>query len=269
MVITMTAGTAVIMWLGELITDRGVGNGMSLMIFTQVIAVIPGEMLAIYREKHAFVFMLVLAVGVAIIAFVAFMEQAQRRIPVQYAKRMVGRKMYGGTSTYIPLKVNQAGVIPVIFASSLLYIPLLASQMFGNTQHPQGWVNWISIHLNVNVGDSPYYMGSFFILIVFFTYFYVSITFDPVEVADNMKKYGGFIPGIRPWPANRGVPELRTHPADRAWIGVPGLCRADPDGRDRPGRGIVAVPARRDEHPDRGGGGPRYGEADREPVAAA
>jgi len=198
MVITMTAGTAVIMWLGELITDRGVGNGMSLMIFTQVIAVIPGEMLAIYRQKHAFVFILVLAVGVAIIAFVAFMEQAQRRIPVQYAKRMVGRKMYGGTSTYIPLKVNQAGVIPVIFASSLLYIPLLASQMFGNTQHPQGWVNWISAHLNVNVGDSPYYMGSFFILIVFFTYFYVSITFDPVEVADNMKKYGGFIPGIRP-----------------------------------------------------------------------
>src|SRR6266536_4075786 len=145
MVICMTAGTAVIMWLGELITDRGVGNGMSVMIFTQVIAVIPGEMLAIYREKHAFVFIVVLAVGVAIVAFVAFMEQAQRRIPVQYAKRMVGRKMYGGTSTYIPLKVNQAGVIPVIFA-----------------------------------------------------YFYVSITFDPVEVADNMKKYGGFIPGIRP-----------------------------------------------------------------------
>src|ERR1039457_3527022 len=198
MVLTMTAGTAVIMWLGELITDRGVGNGMSLMIFTQVIAVIPGEMLAIYREKHAFVFLLVLAVGVAIIAFVAFMEQAQRRIPVQYAKRMVGRKMYAGTSTYIPLKVNQAGVIPVIFASSLLYIPLLASQLFGNTKHPQAWVNWISIHLNVNVGDSPYYMGSFFLLIVFFTYFYVSITFDPVEVADNMKKYGGFIPGIRP-----------------------------------------------------------------------
>ena len=196
MVICMTAGTAVIMWLGELITDRGVGNGMSLMIFTQVIAVIPGEMLAIYREKHAFVFILVLAVGVAIVAFVAFMEQAQRRIPVQYAKRMVGRKMYGGTSTYIPLKVNQAGVIPVIFASSMLYIPQLASQLFGNTAHPQGWVQWISTHLVL--GNSPFYGASFFLLIVFFTYFYVSITFDPVEVADNMKKYGGFIPGIRP-----------------------------------------------------------------------
>ena len=196
MVITMTAGTAVIMWLGELITDRGVGNGMSLMIFTQVIAVIPGEMLAIYRTKKAFVFLLVLAVGVAIIAFVAFMEQAQRRIPVQYAKRMVGRKMYGGSSTYIPLKVNQAGVIPVIFASSMLYIPQLAAQLFGSSAHPQAWVQWVSSHLVV--GNSPDYMLLFFLLIVFFTYFYVSITFDPVEVADNMKKYGGFIPGIRP-----------------------------------------------------------------------
>jgi preprotein translocase subunit SecY len=196
MVITMTAGTAVIMWLGELITDRGVGNGMSLMIFTQVIAVIPGEMLTIYRQKHAFEFGIVLLVGVAIIAFVAFMEQAQRRIPVQYAKRMVGRRMYGGTSTYIPLKVNQAGVIPVIFASSLLYIPQLAAQLFGNKTHPQAWANWISTHLII--GDDPIYMAMFFVLILFFTYFYVSITFNPTEVADNMKKYGGFIPGIRP-----------------------------------------------------------------------
>jgi preprotein translocase subunit SecY len=196
MVVTMTAGTAVIMWLGELITDRGVGNGMSLMIFTQVIAVIPGEMLSIYRQKHAFEFGVVLLVGVAIIAFVAFMEQAQRRIPVQYAKRMVGRRMYGGTSTYIPLKVNQAGVIPVIFASSLLYIPQLAAQLFGNKTHPQAWATWIQAHLII--GDDPYYMAMFFVLILFFTYFYVSITFNPTEVADNMKKYGGFIPGIRP-----------------------------------------------------------------------
>src|SRR6266542_4428291 len=199
MVICMTAGTAVIMWLGELITDRGVGNGMSLMIFTQVIAVIPGEMLAIYREKHAFVFIVVLAVGVAIVAFVAFMEQAQRRIPVQYAKRMVGRKMYGGTSTYIPLKVNQAGVIPVIFASSMLYIPELAATLFGSKTHPAGWVTFVEKYLgNGTNGDSSLYMGLFFVLIVFFTYFYVSITFNPTEVADNMKKYGGFVPGIRP-----------------------------------------------------------------------
>ena len=196
MVICMTAGTAVIMWLGELITDRGVGNGISLMIFTQVIAVIPGEMLNIYRTKHGFVFALVLVVGIAIVAFVVFMEQAQRRIPVQYAKRMVGRRMYGGTSTYIPLKVNQAGVIPVIFASSLLYIPQLASSLFGNQNHPQGWYAWVQKYFVT--GSSPVYMATFFLLILFFTYFYVAITFNPTEVADNMMKYGGFIPGIRP-----------------------------------------------------------------------
>jgi preprotein translocase subunit SecY len=196
MVICMAAGTAVIMWLGELITDRGVGNGMSLMIFTQVIAVIPGEMEQIYEAKGSFIFAIVLAVGVAVIAFVAFMEQAQRRIPVQYAKRMVGRKMYGGTSTYIPLKVNQAGVIPVIFASSMLYIPQLAAQLFGKSTATSGWTVWVQQHLII--GDDPIYMALFFVLIIFFTYFYVSITFNPTEVADNMKKYGGFIPGIRP-----------------------------------------------------------------------
>src|SRR6266851_7395038 len=196
MVVCMTSGTAVIMWLGELITDRGIGNGMSLMIFTQVIAVIPGYMLTIYRSRHTFVLVVVLAVAVAIVAFVVFMEQAQRRIPVQYAKRMVGRKMYGGTSTYIPLKVNQAGVIPVIFASSLLYIPQLAAQLFGKSTATSGWTVWVSTHLVR--GDDPIYEALFFVMIVFFTYFYVSITFNPPEVADNMKKYGGFIPGIRP-----------------------------------------------------------------------
>ena len=198
MVITMTAGTCVIMWLGELITDRGVGNGMSILIFTTVISQMPGEFEQIYQEKHAFVFGLVVIVGIAVIGFVAFMEQAQRRIPVQYAKRMVGRKMYGGTSTYIPLKVNQAGVIPVIFASSLLYIPQLAAQLFGgvNTAHPKPWADWVVVHLTY--GDNPFYMLFTFGLIIFFTFFYVSITFNPTEVADNMKKYGGFIPGIRP-----------------------------------------------------------------------
>jgi preprotein translocase subunit SecY len=199
MVITMTAGTAVIMWLGELITDRGVGNGMSVLIFTTVISQMAGYMVDVYNSKHIIVLIVVSAVAVAIVAFVVFMEQAQRRIPVQYAKRMVGRKMYGGTSTYIPLKVNQAGVIPVIFASSLLYIPILAAGLFGNKNHPSGWVNFIDNYLGNGVtGDSALYMGLFFVLIVFFTYFYVSITFNPTEVADNMKKYGGFIPGIRP-----------------------------------------------------------------------
>src|SRR6266581_931625 len=195
-VICMTAGTAVIMWLGELITDRGVGNGMSILIFTQVIAVIPGEMVNIGRVKGPFVLGMVLVIGIAIVGGVVFVEQAQRRIPVQYAKRMVGRRMYGGTSTYIPLKVNQAGVIPVIFASSLLYIPQLASSLFGNQNSPTGWYAFVQTYLVR--GDSPIYMASFFLLIVFFTYFYVAITFNPTEVADNMKKYGGFIPGIRP-----------------------------------------------------------------------
>jgi len=196
MVICMVAGTTVIMWMGELITDRGVGNGMSVLIFTTVISVIPGEILAIYRDKSAFYAGVAILVVIAIVAFIVFMEQAQRRIPVQYAKRMVGRRMYGGTSTYIPMKVNQAGVIPVIFASSLLYIPTLAAQLFGNQSKPQGWVSWVDRYLVTS--SSALYMLAFFVLIVGFTYFYVSITFNPVEVSDNMKKYGGFIPGIRP-----------------------------------------------------------------------
>jgi preprotein translocase subunit SecY len=202
MVITMVAGTTVIMWMGELITDRGVGNGMSVLIFTTVISVIPGEILAIYRDKSAFYAGVAILVVIAIVAFIVFMEQAQRRIPVQYAKRMVGRRMYGGTSTYIPMKVNQAGVIPVIFASSLLYIPTLGAQLFGNQTHPQGWVSWVDRYLALGSSGSlqtaGVYMIAFFVLIVGFTYFYVSITFNPTEVSDNMKKYGGFIPGIRP-----------------------------------------------------------------------
>ncbi|NRQ30827.1 preprotein translocase subunit SecY [Nonomuraea sp. NN258] len=193
MVVIMTAGTSVIMWLGELITDRGVGNGMSILIFTQVVAVFPSELTNIF-QANKFTFAVVMVVGVFMIAAVVFVEQAQRRIPVQYAKRMVGRRMYGGTSTYIPLKVNQAGIIPVIFASSLLYLPQLITSLFQSTENPV--LLWIS--QNLATGDTPIYMATFFLLIVFFTYFYVSITFNPAEIADNMKKYGGFIPGIRP-----------------------------------------------------------------------
>jgi preprotein translocase subunit SecY len=192
MVITMTAGTAVIMWLGELITDRGVGNGMSLLIFTSIAARFPQSLWNIRVERGYTVFAVVVLVGLVIVALVVFVEQAQRRIPVQYAKRMVGRRMYGGTSTYIPIKVNQAGVIPVIFASSLLYLPALLSQIADPTSD---WVKWVDAHFVR--GDHPIYMISFFLLIVFFTYFYVGITFNPKDIADNMKKYGGFIPGIR------------------------------------------------------------------------
>jgi preprotein translocase subunit SecY len=192
MVVIMTAGTAVIMWLGELITDRGVGNGMSILIFTQVIAVFPQELWNVYKTKHGFTFTIVMIVGVAIVAGVVFVEQAQRRIPVQYAKRMVGRRMYGGTSTYIPLKVNQAGVIPVIFASSLLYLPQLAATIWPQNRFLGKYVTPYMAQ------DHPVHMIGYFVLIIFFTYFYVAITFNPTEVADNMKKYGGFIPGIRP-----------------------------------------------------------------------
>jgi preprotein translocase subunit SecY len=195
MVVTMTAGTAVIMWLGELITERGIGNGMSILIFTQVIATFPATMWAVKNDKGWWTFAIVLVIGLAIMAAVIFIEQAQRRIPVQYARRMVGRKMFGGSSTYIPLKVNQAGVIPVIFASSLLYLPAMAAQFNQNSQNPPVWVDWINNYFVQ--GDHPLYMATYFALIIFFTYFYVSITFNPPEVADNMKKYGGFIPGIR------------------------------------------------------------------------
>jgi preprotein translocase subunit SecY len=139
------------------------------------------------------VFAIVMVIGLVIVAGVIFIEQAQRRIPVQYARRMVGRKMFGGSSTYIPLKVNQAGIIPIIFASSLLYLPAMAAQFNQSSSSPV--MRWINDYLVQ--GDHPLYMAMYFLLIIFFTYFYVSITFDPHEVADNMKKYGGFIPGIR------------------------------------------------------------------------
>ncbi len=193
MVITMTAGTAVIMWLGELITERGIGNGMSILIFTQVVATFPVALWGVQKAKGPWIFSLVLLIGLVVIAAVVFIEQAQRRIPVQYARRMVGRKMFGGSSTYIPLKVNQAGVIPVIFASSLLYLPAMAVQFNQNSNST--WVRWIATYFVR--GDHPLYMAAYFLLIIFFTYFYVAITFNPQEVADNMKQYGGFIPGIR------------------------------------------------------------------------
>ena len=192
MVFVMTAGTSVIMWLGELITDRGVGNGMSILIFTSIAAGFPTQLWSIKLQKGLFAFLFVLAVGVLVIAAVVFVEQAQRRIPVQYAKRQVGRQQYGGTSTYIPIKVNQAGVIPVIFASSLLYIPSLVVNFSGSTSK---WAVWVQ--QNLVKGDHLIYIVSYALLIIFFTYFYVAITFNPDEVAEDMKKYGGFIPGIR------------------------------------------------------------------------
>lgn len=193
MVITMTAGTGLIMWLGELITERGVGNGMSLLIFTSIAASFPTAMWSIAGGANGISkFIVVLAIIVLVIALVVFVEQSQRRIPVQYAKRMVGRKMYGGSSTYIPIKINMAGVIPVIFASSLLAVPGLVAQFADQTA---GWVQWVQQY--VVSSSSPLHIALYVLLIIFFCYFYTAITFNPDEVADNMKKYGGFIPGIR------------------------------------------------------------------------
>ena len=192
-VITFIAGTAMIMWLGELITDKGVGNGMSILIFTSIASQLPSQGGNILQVAGGWIFTLVCILGLAIIVSVIFIEQAQRRIPVQYAKRMIGRRMYGGTSTYIPLKVNQSGVVPVIFASSLLYLPTLLSQVWQDNEAFQRFVQEY-----ITNGDHPLYLIFFFGLIVFFAYFYTAITFNPTEVADNMKKYGGFIPGIRP-----------------------------------------------------------------------
>ncbi|TXI64070.1 preprotein translocase subunit SecY [Mycolicibacterium mageritense] len=198
-VLVMTAGSTLVMWMGELVTERGIGNGMSLLIFAGIAARIPAEGQMILDTRGGLVFTLVCGAALLILAGVTFVEQGQRRIPVQYAKRMVGRKMYGGTSTYLPLKVNQAGVIPVIFASSLIYIPHLITQLIqsGSANPGNGWWDkFVANHLT-NPAD-PVYIGLYFGLIVFFTYFYVSITFNPDERADEMKKFGGFIPGIRP-----------------------------------------------------------------------
>jgi preprotein translocase subunit SecY len=198
-VLVMTAGAALVMWMGELVTERGVGNGMSLMIFAGIAARIPAEGKSILDSRGGLVFTAVCVAALIIIIGVVFVEQGQRRIPVQYAKRMVGRRMYGGTSTYLPLKVNQAGVIPVIFASSLIYIPHLITQLIqsGRTTPSNGWWDRFVANYLTNPAD-PVYVGIYFGLIIFFTYFYVSITFNPDERADEMKKFGGFIPGIRP-----------------------------------------------------------------------
>ena len=197
MVLTMTAGTGLIMWMGELLTERGVGNGMSLLIFTSIAATFPASLIAIAETKSIETLLVVIGVGVLIVGLVILVEQSQRRIPVQYAKRVVGRREYGGQSTYIPIKVNMAGVVPVIFASSLLYLPALIAQFNQPDANGkvQDWVTWVSNYLTKS--DNPLYMSLYFLLIFGFTYFYVAITFNPEEVSDNMKNYGGFVPGIR------------------------------------------------------------------------
>ncbi len=193
MVLCLTAGTAFVMWLAELITQRGIGQGMSILIFANVVAAIPSGGKAIYEEGGNIKFTVIVLISLALLVFIVFMDQGQRRIPVTFAKRVVGRKMYGGSSTYIPLKVNQAGVIPIIFASSVLYIPVLLTNI----------IPWAGFQNFVNSKLTPTsftYIFIYFVLIVGFTFFYVYIAFEPHQQADIIRKQGGFVPGIRPGP---------------------------------------------------------------------
>ena len=194
---TLVAGTAFLMWLGELISQRGIGNGMSMMIFASVVSGLPYSYYSILQSKKFIVFGILVAVSIGILYAVVRVELGQRRIPVQFAKRVVGRRMYGGQSTYIPLKVNQAGVVPIIFASSILLLPVLGSNMLGSAE---GWRGSIAGFVNDYLINSQnlLYISVFFMLIVAFAYFYNSIAFDPVRQADQLRKQGGFIPGIRP-----------------------------------------------------------------------
>ena len=194
MVLVLTAGTAFVMWLAELITQRGIGQGMSILIFANVVASIPAGGHAILLEAGKFKFAVMVIVSILLLIAIVFVEQGQRRIPVTFAKRVVGRRMYGGSSTYIPLKVNQSGVIPIIFASSVLYIPVLMANVV-----PWNWFkNFVNNHI---VSPTNWvYIISYFVLIVAFTFFYVYVAFDPHQQADLLRKQGGFIPGIRPGP---------------------------------------------------------------------
>ncbi len=194
-VITLTAGTAFIMWLGEQITERGIGNGISLIIFAGIVARMPNAVSNTFRlmrtgEIGVFLVLILLVVMVAVVGFIIFVERGQRRIPVQYAKRIVGRKMYGGQSTHLPLKINTSGVIPPIFASSIIMFPATIASFVK--------VPWVQSAAQAMTPDSIIYNLIYVAFIIFFCFFYTAVTFNPVDVADNMKKYGGYIPGIRP-----------------------------------------------------------------------
>ena len=199
LVITMTAGAVLTMWMGEIMTEKGIGNGMSLLIFAGIATRLPTDGASILANNGGLVLPMVVAGLIVLVVGITFIEQGQRRIPVQYAKRMVGRRQYGGSSTYLPLKVNQAGVIPVIFASSLIYMPVLITQIVNSgsaTVSDNWWQRNVIAHLQAP--SSWQYIVLYFVLTIFFSYFYVSVQYDPAEQADNMKRYGGFIPGIRP-----------------------------------------------------------------------
>ena len=262
-VLTMTAGTAFVMWLGELITQRGIGQGMSILIFTNVVSGIPAGGAAVRAQGGNFKFGVIVALSLALLVAIVFVEQGQRRIPVTFAKRVVGRRMYGGQSTYIPMKVNTGGVIPIIFASSVLYFPVLLS----NVLPSHGWgltlQNFINQHL---VQPSNWvYITLYGVLIIGFAYFYAAIQFDPHQQAEIIRKQGGYIPGIRPGPAHRTTPAEHSQPDHPAWRALSGVHRI---------AALVVprflehheIPLRRDDAAHRCGSCPRDDEADRQPV---
>ncbi|MFP3901645.1 MAG: preprotein translocase subunit SecY [Acidimicrobiia bacterium] len=199
-VLVLTAGTALLMWMGELITQRGIGNGMSLLIFASIVSAIPAQFGQIHAERGWNVLAPLIVLFLGVLVAIVFVENGQRRIPVQFAKRVVGRRMYGGQSTYIPLKVNQSGVIPIIFASSLLTLPLLFTQMLPSDEGSWGVSVQRWINDNLVTPTSPFYIAVYGLLIIGFAYFYTAIAFDPHKQADTIRKQGGFIPGIRPGP---------------------------------------------------------------------
>lgn len=194
---SLVAGTALLMWVGELISQRGISNGMSVLIFSSVVAGLPYGYYSILQSKKFFVFVVLVSVSIGVLVAVVRVELGQRRIPVQFAKRVVGRKMFGGQNTYIPLKVNQAGIVPIIFASSVLLLPVLMSNILGSTE---GWRGVVARFVDTYLVNSQnmVYITIFFGMIVAFAYFYNSIAFDPIRQADQLRKQGGFIPGIRP-----------------------------------------------------------------------
>ena len=262
-VLTLTAGTALLMWMGELISQRGIGNGMSLLIFASVVSSFPGAGARLNAEKGTPFLIALLALAILLLVAIVFIEQGQRRIPVQFAKRVVGRRMYGGQSTYIPLKVNQSGVIPIIFASSVLYLPILLT----NVLPPGGWGDTVRTWINDNLvqPDSIAYVVVYGLLIIGFAYFYTAIAFDPAQQAENIRKQGGFIPGIRPGPqTERYLARILSRITLPGALFIAFIAPAALDAARL--RRRAELPVRGHVDPDRGRRGARDDEADRQPA---
>ena len=257
MVLIMTGGTGLIMWMAELVTDKGLGQGMSILIFMSICSGFLPQLWEIGwgtngTDGNWGKFAAVVGTLLVIMILVIYVELAQRRIPVQYTRRMIGRKMYGGSSTYLPLKINMSGVIPPIFASSILAVPTLIAQ-FGNSD--QSWVKWINSNLANTT--SVWYIALYALMIVFFCFFYTEITFNPDETADNMKQYGGFIPGIR---AGSATSNYLSYVMNRLnTVGaVPAVRGAYPDGAHHGAESEHQAAVRRHHHPDHRRRRPRH-----------